>query len=64
LRDREAIKELILPGRMGDRFRVMLLSVGDVPRDLTGLSEPWKQGAVSTLSGLPRGGGGRAEGGR
>jgi len=43
-RDREALKELVLPGRMGDRFRVLVLGVGDVPRDLAGLSRPWASG--------------------
>jgi len=41
VREREALKELILPGRMGDTFRVFVLGVGDVPRDLAGLSRPW-----------------------
>jgi len=41
LKDREALKQLILPGGMGDRFRAQVLGVGDVPRDLTGLSRPW-----------------------
>ncbi len=44
IRDREALKELVLPGRLGDRFRVLVLGVGDVPRDLAGLSRPWARG--------------------
>jgi len=44
IRDREALKELVLPGRMGERFRVLVLGVGDVPRDLAGLSRPWARG--------------------
>ncbi|MBI4169577.1 MAG: SAM-dependent methyltransferase [Acidobacteria bacterium] len=39
--DREALKDLVLPERMGDRFSVLSVGVGDVPRDLAGLSEPW-----------------------
>jgi SAM-dependent MidA family methyltransferase len=54
IREREALKELILPGRMGDKFRVLVLGVGDVPRDLAGLSRPWARGeetaATSPLS--------------
>jgi SAM-dependent MidA family methyltransferase len=44
LREREALKELILPDRMGEKFTVLALAVGDVPRDLTGLREPWSRG--------------------
>jgi SAM-dependent MidA family methyltransferase len=51
LRETEALKELILPGRMGDRFRVLVLGVGDVPRDLTGLSEPWAAQPGAALAG-------------
>jgi len=57
-REREALKELVLPGRMGYTFRVLLLGVGDVPRDLSGLSRPWAPGeeaaAAAPLS-PPRG---------
>jgi SAM-dependent MidA family methyltransferase len=42
IREREALKELMLPGRMGDRFRVLVLGVGEVPEDLTGLMSPWR----------------------
>lgn len=41
LRDREALKELILPGRVGERFKVMALAVGEAPGDLSGLVAPW-----------------------
>ena len=41
IKEREALKELVLPGRMGDKFRVLVLGIGDVPRDLAGLSRPW-----------------------
>ena len=44
LRDREALKELILPDRMGEKFTVLAIGVGDVSRDLTGLREPWTRG--------------------
>jgi SAM-dependent MidA family methyltransferase len=58
IREREALKDLVLPGRMGDRFRVLVLGVGDVPRDLAGLSRPWARGeetaATAPLS-PPRG---------
>src|SRR6266571_2273344 len=50
LKDREALKELILPGRMGDRFRVQVLGVGDVPRDLAGLSRPWARPEVTAAA--------------
>jgi len=49
-RETEALKELILPGRMGDTFRVLLLGVGDVPRDLAGLSRPWAPGPETTAA--------------
>lgn len=41
LREREALKELILPDRMGEKFTVVALGIGDVSRDLGGLREPW-----------------------
>jgi len=41
LREREAIKELVLPDRMGGRFRVLIIGVGDVSDDLEGLAPPW-----------------------
>lgn len=41
LREREAIKELVLPDRLGGRFRVLVLGVGDVRDDLEGLAVPW-----------------------
>jgi SAM-dependent MidA family methyltransferase len=43
MKDREALKELVLPGRMGERFKVLVLGVGEVMRDLAGLSRPWVQ---------------------
>ena len=43
---------------MGDTFRVFVLGVGDVPRDLAGLSRPWarsdEKAATAPLS-PPRG---------
>jgi len=48
MRDREGLKELVLPGRMGDKFRVLVFGVGDVHRDLAGLSRPWASGEVTT----------------
>ncbi len=41
LREREALKDLFLPGRMGESFRVFVAAKGDVADDLTGLAEPW-----------------------
>jgi SAM-dependent MidA family methyltransferase len=58
-REREALKELVLPGRMGDTFRVFVLGVGDVPRDLAGLSRPWERLPETTTTAPmspPRGG--------
>ena len=43
IREREALKELMLPGRMGDRFQVLVLGMGDVPDDLSGLAPPWQR---------------------
>jgi SAM-dependent MidA family methyltransferase len=45
--DREALKELVLPERMGDRFRVLVLGVGDASSDLRGLSAPWRTAGVA-----------------
>jgi SAM-dependent MidA family methyltransferase len=39
-REREALKELVLPDRMGDRFRVLIAAAGGAPEDLTGLADP------------------------
>jgi SAM-dependent MidA family methyltransferase len=39
--EREALKDLILPGRMGERFRVMIAAAGAVPDRLTGLRDPF-----------------------
>jgi SAM-dependent MidA family methyltransferase len=57
LREREALKEIILPGRMGEKFRVLLIGVGEVGRDLRGLDEPW---ARACDPGAAAGAGGRA----
>ncbi|HEU4400997.1 MAG TPA: SAM-dependent methyltransferase, partial [Candidatus Polarisedimenticolia bacterium] len=61
LRNTEAIKELVLPDRMGERFSVLLLGVGDVPADLTGLAEPWSRTSGAALAG-PAGPGARPGG--
>jgi SAM-dependent MidA family methyltransferase len=55
LREREALKELILPDRMGERFTVVALAVGDAPRDLTGLREPWSRGREAAAAREGRG---------
>lgn len=39
-REREALKELVLPDRMGDRFRVLIAARGRAPEDLAGLADP------------------------
>jgi SAM-dependent MidA family methyltransferase len=58
LRDREALKEIILPGRMGEKFRVLVIGVGEVARDLRGLADPWaRAGAPGAAAGIR----GRAE---
>ena len=62
LRESEALKQLVLPERMGDRFRVLILGVGGVPRDLSGLAEPWARPSGAALAG-PRGPSPRAGGG-
>ncbi len=65
MKDREALKELVLPGRMGERFKVLVLGMGEVMRDLAGLSRPWMQagkaGAAAPLS-PARGGAAAGEG--
>lgn len=47
LLEREAVKEVVLPDRMGDRFHVMIFGIGDPPGDLTGLAEPWAVQSVT-----------------
>jgi SAM-dependent MidA family methyltransferase len=57
--DREALKELVLPERMGDRFRVLVLGVGDVSSELRGLTAPWRMtgaAAGAQPSGAPANG--------
>jgi SAM-dependent MidA family methyltransferase len=46
-RDREGLKDLFLPGRLGERFRVLVLSRGDVPGNVAGLREPWARAGAS-----------------
>jgi len=46
LEEREALKDLMLPQRMGGLFRVLVLARGEVPDDLRGLSAPWAERAV------------------
>lgn len=53
LREREAIKELVLPDRMGGRFRVLVVGVGDVAGDLDGLAPPWRR-EVERTGGVKR----------
>lgn len=65
VKDREALKELVLPGRMGEHFKVLVLGVGEVMRDLAGLSRPWARAPeTATAAPLwpPRGGAAAEEG--
>jgi SAM-dependent MidA family methyltransferase len=39
---REALKEIVLPDRMGGAFRVLVLRRGGAPEGLRGLSAPWR----------------------
>jgi len=42
LSERETLKEIVLPDRMGGAFRVLVLAKGDVPDSLRGLTAPWE----------------------
>ena len=42
LAGREALKELVLPDRMGGAFQVLVLARGGAPAGLRGLSAPWR----------------------
>jgi len=42
LREREALKDLVLPDRLGGIFRVLVLATPAAPEGLRGLSEPWR----------------------
>ncbi|HYV85951.1 MAG TPA: SAM-dependent methyltransferase [Patescibacteria group bacterium] len=48
LKEREALKDLILPDRMGGVFRVMVFDRGGLPAGLRGLSAPWRAAAART----------------
>ncbi|HEV8120184.1 MAG TPA: SAM-dependent methyltransferase [Candidatus Polarisedimenticolia bacterium] len=48
LRGREALKDLILPDRMGGTFRVLVLRAGGASKDLRGLSRPWRKTAPAS----------------
>jgi SAM-dependent MidA family methyltransferase len=39
---REALKDLVLPDRMGGAFQVLILARGGAPAALRGLSAPWR----------------------
>jgi len=43
LREREALKDLVLPDRLGGVFRVLILATATAPEGLRGLSEPWRR---------------------
>lgn len=47
LRGREALKDLVLPDRMGGVFRVLVLRAGGAPVNLRGLSRPWREAATA-----------------
>ncbi len=51
LREREALKDLVLPDRAGGRFRVLVTGIGDVPDDLAGLQSPWHRAGDRTRDG-------------
>ncbi|MGH9749747.1 MAG: class I SAM-dependent methyltransferase [Candidatus Polarisedimenticolia bacterium] len=63
IREREALKELILPDRMGEKFTVLIAGTADAPRDLLGLREPWADAreAAAARPGLPAAPAGREE---
>jgi len=48
LKEREALKDLILPDRMGGVFRVLVFARGETPGDLRGLSAPWRAATART----------------
>jgi SAM-dependent MidA family methyltransferase len=54
LEEREAIKDLFLPDRMGEKFRCLLLGVGGAPGGLTGLRDPWMSDSVTAAAGAAR----------
>ena len=41
LPEKEALKDLVLPDRMGGVFRVLVLAKGEVPAAIRGLTTPW-----------------------
>ena len=41
VRQKEAMKEMVLPDRMGGVFRVLVMVKGDLPASVRGLSAPW-----------------------
>jgi SAM-dependent MidA family methyltransferase len=47
LRQREALKDLVLPDRLGGVFRVLVLATPTAPEGLRGLSEPWHRALSS-----------------
>ena len=42
LREREMLKDLVLPDRLGGTFRVLVLATPSAPDGLRGLGEPWR----------------------
>jgi SAM-dependent MidA family methyltransferase len=51
LRERERLKELVLPDRLGGVFRVLVLASPKAPDGLRGLSEPWRHAGAPPASG-------------
>jgi SAM-dependent MidA family methyltransferase len=51
VRGREALKDLILPDRMGGVFRVLVLRAGGAPPQLRGLSSPWRDAPSAAEAG-------------
>jgi SAM-dependent MidA family methyltransferase len=52
LREREALKDLFLPDRMGESFRVLVAAKGDVGDTLSGLAEPWARPTAGSASAI------------
>ncbi|MBI4161642.1 MAG: hypothetical protein HY509_04265, partial [Acidobacteria bacterium] len=47
VRERLALRQLILPGGMGEVFRVLVFRRGGVPGGLRGLQDPFREGSAA-----------------
>jgi SAM-dependent MidA family methyltransferase len=54
LRERERLKDLVLPDRLGGAFRVLVLATPSAPDGLRGLSEPWRDTGAPAGTVSPR----------